>query len=79
MRLKLVVVLDGLYADNPTIRLIRSYGWHFIIIAKDDNHASLIKAVDALDRQGDVKRLVQRSVYIHTALTPVMAELYKST
>ena len=55
--LKLVVVLDGLYADNPTIRLIRSYGWHFIIVAKDDNHASLIEAVDALDRQGDVKRL----------------------
>ena len=40
--LKLVIVLNGLYADGPTIRLIKSYGWHFIIVAKDDNHASLV-------------------------------------
>lgn len=55
--LKLVIILDGLYADGPTIRLIKSYGWHFIIVAKDDNHISLVEAVDALDKQGDVNRL----------------------
>ncbi len=55
--LKLVIVLDGLYADGPTIRLIRSYGWHFIIVAKDDNHGSLIEAMDELDKKGGVKRL----------------------
>lgn len=55
--LKLVIVLDGLYADGPTIRLIKSYGWHFIIVAKDDNHASLIEATDELDQQDGVKRL----------------------
>ncbi len=46
--LKLVILLDGLFADNPTIELIKSYGWHFIIVAKDGNHKSLIEAMDAL-------------------------------
>ena len=54
--LKLIIVLDGLYADGPTIRLIKSYGWHYIIIAKDGNHGSLIEAVDELDKQEKVER-----------------------
>ena len=54
--LKLVLLLDGLYADGPTISLIRRYGWHFIIVARDGNHAALIEAVDALDRQQQVGR-----------------------
>ncbi len=29
--LKLIILLDGLYADNPTIALIKKYGWHYII------------------------------------------------
>ncbi|MGB1271208.1 MAG: hypothetical protein ACPG5T_03970, partial [Endozoicomonas sp.] len=31
--LKLLILLDGLFADAPTIKLIRKYGWNFIIIA----------------------------------------------
>ncbi|AMO54481.1 hypothetical protein GZ77_04045 [Endozoicomonas montiporae] len=57
--LKLIIVLDGLYADGPTIRLIKSYGWHYIIIAKDGNHGSLIEAVDELDKQGKVARCLK--------------------
>ena len=46
--LKLIILLDGLYADNPTVELIQSYGWHFIIVAKDGNHKSLIETMNAL-------------------------------
>ena len=52
--LKLIILLDGLFADNPTIELIKSYGWHFIIVAKDGNHKALIEAMNAL---GDQERL----------------------
>ena len=55
--IKLVILLDGLYADAPTIRLIKQFGWNFIIIAKDDNHKALIEAVDNLDTEGQVSRL----------------------
>ena len=47
-RLKLVILLDGLYADNPTIAMIREYRWNFIIVAKDGNHVSLIEAMNTL-------------------------------
>ena len=57
--LQLIIVLDGLYADGPTIRLVKSYGWHYIIIAKDGNHGSLIEAVDELDKQGKVAHVVK--------------------
>ena len=53
--LNLAILLDGLYADNPTIELIRSYGWHYIIVAKDGNHKSLIEAMNALCDQGNLK------------------------
>lgn len=54
-QLKLIILLDGLYADNPTIALIREYGWHFIIVAKDGNHVSLIEAMNELYDHGEVK------------------------
>lgn len=50
--LELIVLLDGLYADNPTIELIKSYGWHYIIVAKDGNHTSLIEAMNTLCDEG---------------------------
>ncbi len=52
--LKLIILLDGLYADNPTIALIKKYGWHYIIVAKDGNHVSLIEAMNALYDEGEV-------------------------
>ena len=54
--LNLVILLDGLYADNPTIELIRSYGWHYIIVAKDGNHKWLIEAMNVLCDQGNLNR-----------------------
>lgn len=57
--LQLIIVLDGLYADGPTIRLIKSYGWHYIIVAKDGNHGPLIEAMDELDKQEKVARFVK--------------------
>jgi len=45
-------VLDSLYSDGPTIRLIKGYDWRYIIVAKDNNHRSPIESVDELDRQG---------------------------
>ena len=53
-QLKLIILLDGLYADNPTIALIKKYGWHYIIVAKDGNHVPLIEAMNALYDQGKV-------------------------
>jgi hypothetical protein len=52
--LKLIILLDGLYADNPTIELIKRYGWHYIIVAKDGNHKSLIEAMNALGDEGEL-------------------------
>ncbi|WP_067587504.1 transposase [Endozoicomonas ascidiicola] len=53
-RLQLVILLDGLYADNPTVAMIREFGWHYIIVAKDGNHVALIEAMNALYDQGEV-------------------------
>ena len=50
--LKFVILLDGLHADNPTIELIKSYDWHYIIVAKDGNHVPLIEATNALCDEG---------------------------
>ena len=52
--LKQIILLDGLYADNPTVKLIKSYGWHYIIVAKDGNHLSLIEAMNALADQEQI-------------------------
>lgn len=54
--LEIAVVLDGLYADAPTTQLIKSYGWHFIIVAKDGDHTFLIETMDSLDHEGKVSR-----------------------
>lgn len=53
--LKLIILLDGLYADNPTLALIRQYGCHYIVVAKDGNHEPLIEAVNALYDEGEVQ------------------------
>jgi hypothetical protein len=55
-RLKLVFTFDDLYSDGPTIKMLRSYGYSFIMVAKDSDHAALVEAVDALDCKGKVNR-----------------------
>ncbi|WP_422443734.1 hypothetical protein [Endozoicomonas sp. ALB091] len=54
--LKLVLGLDGLYSKGPTLKLIRSYGHHFIAVAKDTDHKALLESIDDLDRKGQVRR-----------------------
>lgn len=54
--LKLVLNFDDLYSDGPTIKLVRSYGYSFIMVAKDTSHASLYESVDELDKADKVVR-----------------------
>ena len=54
--LKLVLNFDDLYSDGPTIKLVRSYGYSFIMVAKDTSHAPLYKTVDKLDAEDKVVR-----------------------
>lgn len=58
-RLNLILNLDDLYSKGPTIKLIRSYHHHFIIVAKDSDHASLFEAVDERDKHNRVLRYEQ--------------------
>ena len=55
--LKLVLNFDDLYSDGPTIKLIQSYNYSFIMVAKDSSHVSLYESVDQLDTEGQVNRL----------------------
>ena len=54
--LKLVLNFDDLYSDGPTIKLVKSYNYSFIMVAKDTSHVSLYEAVDELDIAGKVSR-----------------------
>lgn len=54
--LKLVLNFDDLYSDGPTIKLVISYGYSFIMVAKDTSHASLYGSVDELDKADKVAR-----------------------
>lgn len=58
-KLKLVLNLDDLYSKGPTIQLIRAYHHHFIIVAKDSDHAALFEAVDEQDKRNRVIRFEQ--------------------
>ena len=55
-RLNLVLNLDGLYSKGPTIKLVRSYNHHYIMVARDGDHVSLLDTVDEQDKQGNVTR-----------------------
>lgn len=54
--LRLVLNFDDLYSDGPTIKLVRSYDYSFIMVAKDTSHTSLYESVDELDKAGKVSR-----------------------
>ena len=54
--LKLVLNCDDLYSDGPTIKLVKSYGYSFIMVAKDTYHPSLYESVDELDKADKVVR-----------------------
>ena len=54
--LPLVLTFDDLYSDGPTIKLVKSFGYSFIMVAKDSTHESLYEAVDELDCADKVVR-----------------------
>ena len=54
--LPLVLTFDDLYSDGPTIKLVKSFGYSFIMVAKDSTHESLYRAVDELDCADKVVR-----------------------
>lgn len=54
--LKLILNFDDLYSKGPTLKLVQSYGHHFIAVAKDSDHAALVEAIDDEDREGKVRR-----------------------
>lgn len=54
--LKLVLNFDDLYSDGPTIKLVQSHGYSYIMVAKDTSHVSLYEAVDELDARDEVSR-----------------------
>ena len=54
--LRLVLNFDDLYSDGPTIKLVKSYGYSFIMVAKDTSHVSLYECVDELDKADKVCR-----------------------
>jgi hypothetical protein len=47
-RLKIAVVLDGLYACGPVIRVCRDNGWDFMIVLKDESLKEVWKEALAL-------------------------------
>jgi hypothetical protein len=53
--LKLIVVEDGLAANGPHIKLLKSLGHHFIIVARPGDHEALFKAVDEKYARGEVE------------------------
>lgn len=53
--LKLILNFDDLYSKGPTLKLVLSYGHHFIAVAKDSDHVSLVEVVDEMERQGKVQ------------------------
>lgn len=61
-RLNLILNLDDLYSKGPTIKLIRSYHHHFIIVAKDSDHASLFEAVNERDKHNRVCAMSRRMI-----------------
>ncbi|MEG3069027.1 MAG: hypothetical protein RQM95_12745 [Syntrophaceticus schinkii] len=54
-RLRLTLLLDGLYANGPVIEICRKNKWQFMIVLKDDSLPSVWEEVNGLMRL-DTKR-----------------------
>ena len=66
--LQLVLNFDDLYSDGPTIKLISSYGYHFIMVAKSTSHSFLYQTFTALDKEKKVTdfQFTDEEGYQHT-------------
>jgi len=47
-RLKVILLIDGLYATGPVMQICREYGWQFMITLKDDSLPSVWEEFNAL-------------------------------
>ena len=63
--LRLVLNFDDLYSDGPTIKLVKSYRYSFIMVVKDTSHVALYESVDELDKAGKVCRYQYRDEKEH--------------
>jgi hypothetical protein len=52
-RLKVIVLIDGIYANGPVIEICRRYGWQFMIVLKDDSLPSVWEEFNALKNFDD--------------------------
>jgi hypothetical protein len=52
--LRFIVTEDGLSSNGPHIRLILSLGWHYILVAKPNDHTELFARADAAVETGTI-------------------------
>jgi len=53
-RLPKIIVLDGLYAKEPIMKMIQDYGWHYIIVWKDKTMYRQQDKVKDLREDGEI-------------------------
>ncbi len=56
-KLPLIIVADGLYSKQPTIDAITSSGMHYVLVAKPDDHTTLVEWVNGLRLLNDVMHM----------------------
>ena len=61
-KLKIMVVCDGLYSNQPFIDVLKAHGMSFILVAKSSDHKVLFQWVEELDGLGGVEHLELRDV-----------------
>lgn len=59
-RLKIMVILDGLYPNGPVFERCREYGWQFMIVLKDDSLKSVWEEFYALQKLEGNKKVKMR-------------------
>jgi hypothetical protein len=52
-RLKIILLIDGIYANGPVKEICRKYGWQFMIVLKDDSLPSVWEEFNALKNFDD--------------------------
>jgi hypothetical protein len=59
-RLRILLTLDGLFANGPTFDICESYGWKYMIVLKDKHLASINEEFAALSLLQPENRLFQK-------------------
>jgi hypothetical protein len=65
-RMKLVILLDGLYANRPAIRIIEKYKFGYTIVRKEDSFPLIAKACNERSATfGHAKNFTKKTVIIY--------------